>query len=551
MSAVQTLTQSERKLIAWHLVIAVLALFIGSLFGPLQALNWGGIDLYPSLTNLGIKSYYQGLTIHGVLNAVIWTTFFIMAFLTFNVVYGLKKNLTLPALNWAGFWLMVIGLVMAAFYILTNQATVLYTFYPPLQAPWLFYLALALVVVGSWLEGWGFIATYRAWRKEHAGERTPLIALMALITFVIWQLATIGVAIEVLALLIPWAAGLTQGIDVELARTFFWWFGHPLVYFWLLPAYISWYAYLPRQAGGKLFSETLSRLAFWLFLLFSVPVGFHHQYVDPGVPPGWRYIHALLTFAVAIPSLMTFFTVIASLEYAGRKNGGTGLFGWMRTLPWGDPAVSSQLLAGILFMFGGIGGLINASYNLNLIMHNSAWVPGHFHLTVGAAVTMTFMGISYWFVPYLTKKPLGWPKLAKIQPWVYFIGMAIFSQALHSLGLAGAPRRTPLGNAPYVPPEWHGLLLRVAIGGTIMFFGLLFYVLVMAKTAFSKATETVSVEPPVAEPLYVGIQIPAWLDAWKPWVIGAVALVLIAYTPVLIELITNMVPIAAPAMKLW
>ncbi len=551
MQAAFSLSREERKLIGWHLAIAVIALSIGGFFGPLQALNWGGFDYYPLMQKIGIKNYYQGLTLHGVLNAIVWTTFFIMGFLAFNVIFGFKRPLASIKAYWVGFWMMLIGTLIAAFYILTNQATVLYTFYPPLKAPWLFYLALALVIVGSWVEGWVLVATYRAWRKENPGVRTPLIAFMSLITFVTWQLATIGVAIEVLALLLPWAAGLTPGVDVELARTFFWWFGHPLVYFWLLPAYISWYAYLPRQAGGKLFSDTLSRLAFWLFLLFSVPVGFHHQYVDPGVSPGWRFLHALLTFSVFLPSMMTFFTVIASLEYAGRKRGGKGLFGWLKTLPWGDPIVSSQLLSGILFVFGGIGGLINASYNLNLILHNSAWVPGHFHLTVATAVTMTFMGISYWLVPYLTKKPLGWPKLAKIQPWVYFVGMAIFSQAMHSLGLAGAPRRTPLGNAPYVPAEWQGLLLRVAIGGTILFFGLYFYILVMAKTIFSKAKEPVEVEPPVAEPLYANVQVPEWLDAWKPWVVGAVALVIIAYTPALIEMISNMVLVDAPLMKLW
>ena len=179
---------------------------------------------------------------------------------------------------------------------------------------------------------------------------------------------------------------------------------------------------LPKQAGGKLFSDSLARLAFWLFFLLSVPLGFHHQFVDPGVPTSWKYIHSILTYAVFFPSMLTAFTVIASLENAGRANGGKGLLGWLRTLPWGNPSVAAQLLAGILFFFGGIGGITNASYNINLVIHNTTWVAGHFHLTVASAVTLSFMGISYWLVPYLTGKKLWNPKWGVIQAWNGKIG---------------------------------------------------------------------------------------------------------------------------------
>ena len=160
-------------------------------------------------------------------------------------------------------------------------------------------------------------------------------------------------------MLIPWSLGWIDTINIMLARVLFWFFGHPLVYFWLLPAYVSWYGMLPKQAGGKLFSDSLARLAMWLFLLLSVPLGFHHQCVDPGVPAAWKYIHAVLTYSVFLPSMLTAFTVIASLERAARRRGGKGLLGWVRALRWSDGSVTAQLLAGILFMFGGIGGLIS------------------------------------------------------------------------------------------------------------------------------------------------------------------------------------------------
>lgn len=544
-------TPAEKKFIGLHLIFAVIALSIGSLFGPLQALEHSGLDLYPYIKPL-FKSYYQGLTLHGVLNALVWTTFFITGFLTLTTIFGLKRPLRYPKLNAAGFWVMVAGLVMTAIPILLDEASVLYTFYPPLQAHWAFYAGLTLVVVGSWIEGYGFYFTYAAWRKENPGVRTPLMSFGGLITMVMWQIASLGVAAEILTMLLPWSLGLIDGADPQLARTYFWFTGHPLVYFWLLPAYVSWYAMLPKQAGGKLFSDSLARFAFWLFLILSTPLGFHHQFVDPGVPPAWKYLHSILTYSVFFPSTLTAFTVIASLEYAARQRGGKGLLGWIRALPWGNPSVSAQLLAGILFFFGGIGGITNASYSVNLVIHNTAWVPGHFHLTVASAVTLSFMGISYWLVPYLTGKKLWKPKWAAVQTWIWFVGMIIFSNAMHVVGLLGAPRRTPLGLAPYVPEEWSGHLLRVGIGGAILFVGAYLYIVIMAATAFSKqkAPAAEQEEVPVAEAMQDPQATPDWLDKWVPWLIGTVALILIAYGPQLIDQISN-ISLTSPGFKVW
>ena len=550
MSTPYQLSAKEKKFIGMHLFVAMLALSIGSLFGPLQALEHSGIDLYPYLKPI-FKSYYQGLTLHGVLNALIWTTFFITGFLTLTVTFGLKRPLKYPKLNAVGFWMMVVGLATAAVPILLDQASVLYTFYPPLKASWAFYLGLTLVVVGSWVEGYGFFFTYYAWRKENPGVRSPLMSFASMITMAMWQVATLGVAVEILTMLLPWSLGLIPGTDPQLARTYFWFTGHPLVYFWLLPAYISWYAMLPKQAGGKLFSDALARFAFWLFFLLSVPLGFHHQFVDPGVPAGWKFLHALLTYSVFLPSMLTAFTVIASLEYSGRQRGGKGLLGWLKALPWNDASVVAQLLAGILFFFGGIGGITNASYNINLVIHNTAWVPGHFHLTVASAVTLSFMGISYWLVPYLTGKKLWNPKWAVVQAWVWFVGMMIFSNAMHVVGLLGAPRRTPLGQAPYIPEEWSGHLIRVSIGGSILFVSGFMYLFTMVKTALGKKVdESEQVEIPVAESIHDPQETPSWLDRWLPWIIATIALILVAYGPNLIEQISN-IQLNAPGGRVW
>lgn len=512
----------------------------------MQGLQYAGVNLYGPLFPL-IKSYYQGLTLHGVLNALVWTTFFIMGFSIFVTVRMLHRSLHSTVLAWAGFWVMVVGVVLAAYAILTNRASVLYTLYLPMQAHPTFYLGATLLVVGTWIISAELFLTYRDWRHTNPGTRTPLGVFGILVNLIVWFLATLGVAAEMLFLAIPWSLGLVAGTDPLLARTLFWFFGHPLVYFWLLPVYVSWYAMVPKQAGGKLFSDPLARLAFLLFLVLSVPVGFHHQFTDPGVSQAWKGLHAVLTFGVAFPSFLTAFNLAASLEMGGRAHGGTGLLGWIGKLPWSEPSFAAQALAMLTFAFGGIGGLINASYDLNLVVHNTTWVPGHLHLTVGTAVTLTFMGILYWLLPVLTGKGLWSKRLALVQAYLWFVGMAIFSFGFHWAGLLGAPRRVFMPSANYGLPGW-GLPLSVAaIGGVILFISaVLFFVdVVMTLTSKEPARE----EMPVAEALSGPSAAPVLFERWRVWLGAAIALIVIGYVPALAQLLPP--ALVSPGFQVW
>jgi cytochrome c oxidase subunit 1 len=264
-----------------------------------------------------------------------------------------------------------------------------------------------------------------------------------LTTVIIWILATAGLAVEVVILILPWSVGLVDRIDPIVARTYFWWFGHPLTYFWLVPAYVLWYTIIPRVAGGKLFSDALTRLVFIQFILFSTPVGFHHQFTDPGIAGGWK-LHTFTIYAIMFPSLVTAFTVIASLEFAGRARGGTGTFGWIGKLPWRDPFFSSVALSMVTFALGGFGGAINAAYAMNAMIHNTAWIQGHFHLTVGTAVALSFMGFSYWMLPRVTGRALVWPRVARCNRPVVRRD-AVLQHPSHIAGLMGMPRRVYTG----------------------------------------------------------------------------------------------------------
>ncbi len=543
-----TAVTSLRRLTAAYMAVALLALLGGVLTGLAQGLEHAGINVYPALAPV-VQSYYHGLSLHGVLNVLVWTTFFICGFLPFIAIEAFGTPLAAPRLGWLTFWLMTGGLLLAAIPLVGNAATVMFTFYPPLKAHWAFYVGLTLVVVGTWLVTLNLALTWRAWRRAHPTERTPLPAFMAVVTFTMWTLASLGLAAEMLFMTIPWSLGLRSGTDALLGRVLFWFTGHPIVYFWLLPAYASWYMLVPRQAGGRLFSDPLARASFLLFLVLSTPLGFHHQYTDPGIHEGWKLVHAFLTFAVFFPSLLTFFNVVASLESGARARGGRGWVMWFGRLPWGDPSVAAQVLAMILFAFGGIGGLINASVSLNLLVHNTAWIPGHLHLTVGTAVTLSFMGITYWLVPMLRGRALWSRRLALVQVWLWVGGMVVFSNALHRLGLMGMPRRTMIGAAPYVQPEWKPVLPLVAVGGTILTLSALLYFANLVLTlAASRTPYPYGVA--FAEAMSGPDHAPATFDRLRPWLVLAVVLIALAYGPTLAHLIAT-TPFDNQGMRVW
>lgn len=536
-------SKSNKKLIAVLLIIPMVLLFIGVYGGLMQTLFRAGIIQSDPFVG---GDYYKGLTFHGVLNAIVFTTFFAVAFGNSLIPYSLKKALN-SKVAWTAGILMLVGSVMAAIMTLIGEATVLYTFYPPLKAHPLFYIGLTLLVVGSWVASANWVPMYLTWRKENAGLKTPLAVVGMFTTFIVWFIATLAVAVEILFMLLPWSLGLIDEVNVMLARTLFWFFGHPLVYFWLLPAYVMYYVFLPKMAGGKLYSDMAGRLVFMMFIVFSIPVGTHHQYMDPAISSQWKLLHGIFTFAVALPSLITAFTLAASLEHAGKKNGGKGLFGWIWKLPFFDKEkwFFAYLITGLLiFIFGGIGGIINASYQLNTIVHNTAWVPGHFHLTVAGPVTLAFLGGSLYLIGQVMNKEVRLKAWALFSPYIYTIGLLIMSYGLKIGGLMGMPRRTNTG-ASYANPDsilfqadWMVYINMTVVGGVIMFVGIVMYITSFFTTVFSKSREEEGVITfPISEPLH---DEPAtWLRNFKPYIVIAIILIVLSYTPVIYDVIQS------------
>jgi cytochrome c oxidase subunit I len=548
MNTTFTVDRRDAKLAMAHIYVAFVALALGGLAGLLQVLVRSGKFTLPA--NI---SYYTILTTHGVLLGLVLTTFFIIGFqfAAMSRTAGTFSN-RVRTWGWIGFWLMTIGTAMTAFYILIGEASVLFTFYAPLQAHPGFYLGLTLVVVGSWISGFAMFAHYAKWKKANPGKTSPLLTFMSVTNMILWLVCTLGVAATVLIQLLPWSLGLVDRINVLVSRTLFWYFGHPLVYFWLLPAYMVWYVVIPKVIGGKIFSDSLARLSFILFLLFSIPVGFHHQLVEPGIDPVWKYFQVVLTFMVVIPSLMTAFSMFATFEMHGRSKGATGLFGWLRKLPWGDARFFAPFVGMLFFIPAGAGGLVNASHQLNQVVHNTIWVTGHFHLTLATTVVLTFFGAAYWLIPHLTGRVMtkAMNRLAIVQTIVWAVGMCFMSGAMHFAGLLGAPRRSAFstyGNSPQAL-EWIPYQIAQAIGGTILFIGIILVLVIITNLAFfAPKGET---EFPVGEVAETAERTPLVFENWKLWIGIAVVLILIAYTVPFIDMIQNAPP-GSKGYKLW
>jgi cytochrome c oxidase subunit 1 len=523
----------SHRLAGANFAVAIASFGVASALGLLQALTIAGVE-FPWRTE---DIFYMAVTAHGVLMALVFTTFFIMG-LGYLISRERLGRITGEKLGWFAFWLGVLGSVGAATVILQGKASVLYTFYPPMQAHPVFYIGATLLVISSWIWGGIVIASYRSWKKDNPGLPAPLAAHGMVATVIVWYLGTAGLAAEMLGMLLPWSLGLVETIDPVVARTFFWWFGHPLVYFWLMPAYVLWYTVLPKVAGGKLFSDSLGRMVFILFIVLSTPVGFHHQFVDPGIDSGWKLLHTITTYAILYPSLVTAFTIIASLEVAGRMKGATGLFDWIGRLPWKDPFFASALLAMLTFTLGGIGGAINAAYAMNTMVHNTAWIQGHFHLTVGTTVGLTFMGATYWWLPRLTGRALRPAALATFQPYLWFVGMMLFSIPNHIAGLLGLPRR--IFDVTYLGAEqaeqWIPFTKVSAFGAALLFLSAMLYIVVTLATCLAgRKVEAEGFE--FALPLHPVTKTGIW-DRVGMWAVVAIVLIGLAYAYPLLHLLS-------------
>ena len=489
---------AAERLIKANAVAAVVFLAIGGIFGLLVALT-----RWPEVKLLSSDMFYLVLTAHGLDVLLLWIIFFEMAVLYFASAVILSSRIAAPRWGWVAFALMVVGGLMTNVAVLQGESTVMFTSYPPLMAKPHFYLGLILFAVGALIGCLIFLGTLVIAKEEKTYEGSiPLVTFGALTACII-AIFTIASGAIILIPTFLWSVGYINTIDTLTYKLVWWAMGHSSQQINVSAHVAIWYLIAAVTVGAKPLSEKVSRTAFLMYILFLQLASAHHMLVEPGLSSEWKIVNtSYMMYLAVMGSMIHGMTVPGSIEAAQRKNGFTqGVFGWLRNAPWGNPAFSGMFLSLIMFGFlGGISGVVLGTEQLNIMMHNTLYVPGHFHGTVVAGTTLAFMAVTYLVVPLIFQRQIVWPGLARWQPYLFGIGVAGLSLFMMGAGTLGVSRRHwdyAFTDAilPYDYPPAAALMLGLnglsavlaAIGGG------LYVVIVVASILFGKKVDASNV----------------------------------------------------------
>ena len=430
---------AAERLIKVNAVAAVVFLAVGGLFGLLVALT-----RWPAVHLLSADMFYLVLTAHGLDVLLVWIIFFEMAVLYFASAILLNCRLAAPKIAWTAFALMLVGAVLTNVTVLQGEASVMFTSYVPMQAPPNFYLGLILFAVGALLGCFIFLGTLVIAKEEKTYEGSiPLVTFGALTACIIAVFTIASGAI----ILIPtwlWSLGYISHIDTVMYKLVWWAMGHSSQQINVSAHVAIWYAIAAITVGAKPLSEKVSRSAFLMYILFLQLASAHHMLVEPGLSSEWKVFNTSYAIYLAVlGSMIHGMSVPGAIEAAQRRNGFTaGVFQWLRRAPWGNPAFAGMFLSLVLFGFlGGISGVVLGTEQINIMLHNTLYVPGHFHATVVAGTTLAFMAVTYLLVPLIFQREIVWPGLAKWQPYLFAIGVGGISLFMMGAGTLGVSRR--------------------------------------------------------------------------------------------------------------
>jgi cytochrome c oxidase subunit 1 len=431
--------RAAEKLIKANAVTAIVFLAIGGLFGLLVALTrWPAVHFLPA------DWFYLALTAHGLDVLLVWIIFFEMAVLYFASAILLNSRLAAPKWAWTGFGLMLSGALITNIAVLQGGSSVMFTSYVPMQAEPHFYLGIILFAVGALIGTFVFFGTLVLAKRERTYEGSiPLVTFGAL-TAAIIAVFTIASGAIILIPTLLWSLGFVSHIDPLVYKTIWWAMGHSSQQINVAAHVAVWYAIAAMVFGAKPLSEKISRMAFLMYILFLQLASAHHLLVEPGLSSEWKIFNTSYAMYLAVlGSMIHGMSVPGSIEAAQRARGLTkGLFEWLRKAPWSNPAFAGMFMSLVFFGFiGGISGVVMGTEQINLIMHNTLYVPGHFHGTVVAGTTLAFMAITYILVPLIFRRELMMKKLASWQPYVFGIGVAGISVFMMGAGTLGVARR--------------------------------------------------------------------------------------------------------------
>ncbi len=485
------------NLIKANAVAAVIFLAVGGFFGLTVALTrWPAVHLLPA------DWFYLALTAHGLDVLIVWIIFFEIAILYFASAILLNSRLAAPRWAWGGFALMVIGAIIVNIAVLQGQSTVMFTSYAPMMAKPHFYLGIILFAVGALIGCFVFFGTLVIAREERTYQGSIPLVTFGAVTAAIIAVFTIASGAIILIPTLLWSMGLVSHIDSLMYRTVWWAMGHSSQQINVSAQVAVWYGIAAIVLGARTLSEKVSRGAFLLYILFLQLASAHHLLVDPGISSEWKVFNTSYAMYLAVlGSMIHGMTVPGSIEAAQRAHGYTqGLFGWLRKAPWGNPAFSGMFMSIVLFGFlGGISGVVMGTEQLNIIMHNTLYAPGHFHGTVVAGTTLAFMALTYLVIPLIFRRELVMKKIAQWQPYIFALGVSGISLFMMGAGTLGVARRhwdITFADAPLKFDYPEAAFLMMGLNGLSAILaalgGIMYIAVVVGSVLFGKPTTDTS-----------------------------------------------------------
>ncbi len=431
--------KNAESLIKINAVAAVVSLLVAGILALGVALTrWPAVHLLPA------DQFYMFLTAHGIDALLFWIIFFEIAILYFASSTLLRCRLAAPRWAWLGFALMLIGAVTTNVAIFQGSSSVMMTSYVPMQAAPHFYLGLILFAVGALIGCFVFFGTLVIAKNEHTYEGSIPLVTFGAVTAAIIAVFTIACGAIILIPTFLWSIGYIGYIDPAMYRVIWWGMGHSSQQINVAAHVSVWYLVAGLTLGARPMSEKVSRFAFLLYIFFLQLASAHHILVDPGISSEWKIFNTSYAMYLAVlASMIHGLTVPGSMEVAQREKGYThGLFEWLRKAPWGNPAFSSTFISIIIFGFiGGITGVVMGTEQINLIIHNTIYVPAHFHATVAVGTTLTFMGLTFFLIPVLFRRQMIFPTLARWQPFLFGGSMTVLILFMMGAGTLGVSRR--------------------------------------------------------------------------------------------------------------
>jgi cytochrome c oxidase subunit I+III len=430
----------------------------------------------PHMEVLSPDLYNQFFTMHGSTMMFL----FVVPFLEGLAIYLLPlmlgaRDMVFPRLNAFGYWVFFFAGVILHFAFLTGQAPHSGWFnYVPLTGKghspganidfWvtmITFIEVAALVAAVEI----IVTTFRQRAPGMSLARMPLFVWAVVLTAFMIVFAMPPLIVASLMLALDRLVGahffnVAAGGDALLWQHLFWFFGHPDVYIMLLPALGVVSMIVPVFARRPMAGYTLIVLASIAIAFVSFGLWVHHMYAT-GLPILGMNFFAAASMTITIPSAIHIVAVMVTL--------------WR-----GRPVLSTPLLYClgfvVLFILGGITGIMVASPALDWQVHDTFFVVAHFHyVLVGAVVFPIFGGIYYWFPKFTGKMPDE--RLGKASFWLTFVGFNLTFFPMHFLGLQGMPRRV----YTYLPEvQWEGLNALASVGGFIMAFGVLILVFDLA-----------------------------------------------------------------------